>query len=187
VGGDICTACCGSQREVTIDCPRDCSYLREARLHEAKPELDPALIPNQDIRLTEEFMRAQDHVLLWLTNALVRAMEGGKAVDTDAREALEALIRTYRTLESGLIYESRPQNPYAAGVQEALKKSITELRQAVTERTGMNTLRDSDVLGVLVFLQRLEYQHNNGRRRGRAFFDFLSEMFPPVPAVSARV
>jgi hypothetical protein len=40
------------------------------------------------------------------------------------------------------------------------------------------TIRDSEVLGVLVFLQRLELQNNNGRRRGRAFLDMLRGFFP---------
>jgi len=52
----------------------------------------------------------------------------------------------------------------------------------------MQTMRDTDVLGALVFLQRLELQNNNGRRRGRAYFDFLRTYFPvqtPPPAVVA--
>ena len=54
----------------------------------------------------------------------------------------------------------------------------------LAEEAGMQTLRDTDVLATLVFLQRLEIQHNNGRRRGRAFFDFLRTYFPePAPRV----
>jgi hypothetical protein len=114
-------------------------------------------------------------------------MEARKSVDGDAREGLESLIKTYRTLESGLIYETRPNNPYAAEIQEALKQSIDELRQRLAETSGMQTLRDTDVLGALVFLQRLELQHNNGRRRGRAFFDFLRAYFPVQAAPPAVV
>jgi hypothetical protein len=114
-------------------------------------------------------------------------MEARRPVDGDAREGIEALIKTYRTLESGLIYETRPNNPYAADIQEALKQGIDELRKRLAETSGMQTLRDADVLGALVFLQRLELQHNNGRRRGRAFFDFLRTYFPvqTAPAVLA--
>ena len=36
----------------------------------------------------------------------------------------------------------------------------------------------ADMLGVLVFLQRLEMQYNNGRRRGKAFRDFLASYLP---------
>ena len=134
------------------------------------------------MRVTEDFIRQHEQLITWLTLALATAMEKERAVDFDAREALAALIRTYRTLESGLIYETKPQNPYAAGIQEALRKSVEELRQETTKQTGMPSLRDAEVLGALVFLQRLELQHNNGRRRGRTFFDFLRSYFPSQPA-----
>jgi hypothetical protein len=117
-------------------------------------------------------------VITFLTLALAGAMEKERAVDFDAREALDALIRTYRTLESGLIYETKPQNPYAAAIQQAMQESVAELRTELEKETGMHSLRDAEVLGTLVFLQRLELQHNNGRRRGRAFFDFLRSYFP---------
>jgi hypothetical protein len=66
-----------------------------------------------------------------------------------------------------------------------MQQSVEEFRKHLTEQSGMNTLRDADVLGALVFLQRLEFQHNNGRKRGRAFFDFLRSSFPAPSAVSA--
>jgi hypothetical protein len=40
------------------------------------------------------------------------------------------------------------------------------------------------VLGILVFLQRLGLQHNNGRRRGRAFFGFLQTLLPAQNSVT---
>ena len=55
--------------------------------------------------------------MLHLAAALVEAAETSPlVVDFDAREALEAAIRTYRTRESGLYYESLPANPLAAGL-----------------------------------------------------------------------
>ena len=57
VGGDICSLCCGREREVTLSCPLDCVYLQEARKHERPAEVDPREFPNQDIRLTETFVR----------------------------------------------------------------------------------------------------------------------------------
>jgi len=187
VGGDICPVCCGTEREVTIDCPLDCAYLIEARQHDRPPEIDPASIPNQDIRVSEDFVRAQEHLFLWLGLALTRAMMEGQAVDADAREAIEALIRTYRTRDSGLIYETRPTNPYAAAIQDALKDSVEELSKRIAEASGVHSLKDSDVLNILVFFQRLEYQYNNGRRRGRAFLSMLAETFraAPEPSVTA--
>jgi len=119
-------------------------------------------------------------LVLMLGNTLTRAMEKAKAVDSDAREALEALIQTYRTAESGLIYETRPQNRYAADIQDDLKGMIEELRKRVEEATGAQAVRDADLLGTLVFLQRLGLQYDNGRARGRVFYDFLMDHFPSV-------
>jgi hypothetical protein len=184
VGAEICPQCCGTGREITIDCPLDCPFLREARVHERTAPLTEKDIPNLDIQLKESFVEEHEHEVMALSLALARAMERERAVDFDAREAIESLVRTYRTLQSGLIYESRPQNPYAAGIQERLVKAVEELGKTVAEEAG--TLRDTDVLATLVFLQRLEIQHNNGRRRGRAFFDFLRMYFPePAPSVQA--
>jgi hypothetical protein len=56
-----------------------------------------------------------------------------------------------------------------------MQKGLEEFRKAAVDRLGMSTIRDSDVFGVLVFLQHLELQLNNGRRRGRAFLDALRQ------------
>jgi Asp-tRNA(Asn)/Glu-tRNA(Gln) amidotransferase A subunit family amidase len=153
-------------------------------VHERPAPLTEKDIPNLDIQLKENFVQDHEHEVMALSLAMARAMEQEKAVDLDAREAVESLVKTYRTLQSGLIYESRPQNPYAAAIQERISQAIEELRKLMAEEAGMQMLRDTDVLATLVFLQRLEIQHNNGRRRGRAFFDFLRTYFPePAPGV----
>lgn len=178
VGGEVCPVCCGAGRENTIDCPSSCEYLQEARAHERPIAVAEDELPNRDVRVTEEFLEKHEALILWLTAALAEAMGSRKAVDRDAAEALEALIKTYRTLQSGLIYETRPQNPYANQIQERLKASIEDLSKRIAEKSGLHTLRDADVLGVLVFLQRLQIAHNNGRPRGRMFYDFLRQSFP---------
>ena len=180
VRGDICSVCCGQEREVSVDCPLDCEYLMEARVHERHPDPDPAQFPNQDIPVTEGFLRSKESLLLYLASRLLRiALETPSAVDNDVREALASLIRTYRTLQSGLVYESMPQNPLAAAIHERVQASVAELRKSLAEGGSGGGVRDAELLGVLAFLQRLEIQHNNGRRKGRAFLDFLSRYFLP--------
>jgi len=180
VDGDICSICCAQGREISIDCPRECQHLRQARLHDAKVVLTAEQVPNRDIEVSEEFVRQQEHLVIVLGNTLTRAMEQGKAVDSDAREALESMIQTHRALLSGLIYETPLTNPYAATVQDALKSTIEDLRKRVAEESPTHSVKDSDLLGTLVFLQRLGLQYDNGRRRGRVFYDFLMDHFPAV-------
>lgn len=91
------------------------------------------------------------------------------------REALGALIQTYRTLQSGLVYESRPANPFAAGITSRVRARIADLEQRLSEHPEVPKPRDADILGMLVFFQRTEYQVANGRRYGRAFLDVLRQ------------
>jgi hypothetical protein len=183
VRGDICSICCGTEREVTVNCPFECEFLQEARRHEKPAQLDPATMPNQDIAVTEKFVTEHEQLLTFAGIQVVNAaIETPGAVDFDVREALEALIRTYRTLQSGVYYESLPPNPLAANIYRMVQGAIAEFRNREQQQYGMSRTRDADVLGVLVFLQRIELDRNNGRRRGRAFVDSLRDFYSGMEA-----
>lgn len=181
VRGDICSICCGTEREVTVHCPLDCPYLADARQHEKIPPADPDQFPNQDIRVTDQFLHENEELLVFLGRSLTRAaLDTPGVVDADIREAFDALIRTYRTLESGVYYETRPQNPLAGAIYAALQNAVAELRKSEQQNHGVPQTRDRQVLGLLVFLQRVELDRNNGRKLGRAFIDFLRGFFRPA-------
>ena len=186
VNGDICSICCGTEREITVSCPLDCPYLQAARKHDRPLPLDEEQIPNREIRVSEEFLAEHEALLSAAGHALCSAgLATPGAVDFDIRDTLAALIRTYRTLESGLYYESLPENALAAQIYRYLHEALAAFRQQETEQLGMARTRDADVLAILVFLQRLELDRNNGRRRGRAFLDFLLEIYPSSPGAPA--
>ncbi len=172
VHGDICAICCGAEREVTVTCPFDCEYLQEARKHEIPMPFAPGM-GHPDIRVSEPFLEEHSPLMLATARALLGAAGGVGAVDSDLREALESLIQTYRTLQSGLIYQTLPANPMAAAVQRGLQQSLEEFRRQETTRLGMSKTRDADVLHMLVFFARLGQDRNNGRPRCRAFLDIL--------------
>jgi len=178
VRGEICSICCGTEREVTVHCPLDCEHLQEARLHDKTPELDPANVPNHDIRVSEQFVRDREDLLMFLSRALLGAALETSAIDFDVREGLASLIKTYKTLESGLYYESLPPNPIAGAIHQRLRQAVEEFRREEHQRTGVHSVRDADALGLFVFLQQLELAHNNGRKLGRAFLDFVRSFFP---------
>ena len=187
VHGDICTICCGTEREQSVDCPLDCAYLQDAHEHESKPGLDPETLPNRDIEITEDFLEANQVLMAFLAIGIFEgSLKTPGATDWDVREALEALIKTYRTLQSGLYYETLPTNIFAAGIAAHVRDNLVEIKQNEVESTGVTTIRDATVLGVLTFLQRLEYSHNNGRKRSRAFLDFLRGFYIPSQEFGAE-
>jgi hypothetical protein len=182
VHGRICPQCCGEQREVTLDCPSDCSYLLQAREHE-KPrpadQLDPAGLLLQ-IEVSDQFMYENEHLLMGLSYALAKAARSDRSLhDQDLIAALTVLAKSYeRLVNSGLVYEqplaSDPQRRAAAEVEIMIK----EYREAEQKHIGYSRLRDADVLKALVFLVRLAHGRTSGRPKSRAFVDFLFAQFP---------
>ncbi len=177
VQGDICSLCCGTEREVSLSCPLECEYLQEAHLHEKPVPVREDEILYPEIRVTEEFLRDHEELVLFCVYSLLQAaLRTSGAVDADVMPALEALIQTLRTLQSGLVYETRPENSIAAAIQRDFSKSLADYEKLRQEREGLSAPRTSDVLSVLVFLHRLGQQNQNGRPRGRMYLGLLRRM-----------
>jgi hypothetical protein len=194
IDAGICPICCGREREVSIDCPLNCVYLREARVHEglalSRRKEAAADVPHPDVKVTQNFVKEHGEFLSFCGISLYQgAIETRGAVDRDLTEALEALVRTQRTRESGLIYETRPQNPFAAGIQRHFDASLAKLEEARRTRPEIPIIRNSDLLNSFVFLLRLAKDYDNGRPKGRAFIDLLSRQIPEAtsPAQSRLV
>jgi len=144
--------------------------------------VDPKTLPHPEIELTDAFLKAQQPLAIVAGRLLlVAALETPGAVDLDMRDALDALTRTYKTADSGLVYESRPANGIAAAVADRFQREVQQFREHMAQQSGAHTVRDKDLLGVLVFWQRMEWQRNNGRRKGRAFVESLFSLLPPPP------
>jgi hypothetical protein len=178
---------------VTVSCPLDCPYLRQARLHERLAPVDLEQVPDRDIEVSEDFLEENEDLVAFLARGLVTtALETPGLVDSDVREALQALVRTYRSLQSGLLYESVPANPLAARLFQAVQSGVEQFRQQEREQRGLARTRDADVLGVLVFWQRVAIDRDNSRPRGRAFIDAICRFYPagaeaPAPAASSLI
>ncbi len=187
VQGDICSICCGNEREVTINCPLSCPYLQEARLHEKLLPWDPATAPNADIDVPEYFLRQHNELMLYFGIGLFAGVaESGSAVDSDIREALDSLTRTYRSLNSGIVYESLPVNPFAATVHKVMQNHIQNY-QAKLKESGKPELRDAVVLAILVVYQRIALSNNNGRAKGRVFIGFLGQQFSEIAEQQEKI
>ena len=179
VGGDICSICCGEQREVSLTCPLDCEYLQEAHRHEKPLSLIEDQLPNPDILVTEDFIAEQEELLLFCIYSLLQAaLRAGTAYDADVLAALEALIQTRRTLDSGLVYETRSENSVANAIQRSFTASLDDYQKLREERETLKPVRNSDVLATLVFLERVGQQNQNGRPKGRMYLDLLRQMTP---------
>jgi hypothetical protein len=183
---EICPQCCGKEREESLSCPFDCAYLVEARAHERRAGLDPGQFPYKEVRITEDFLREQEELLNFTAQAVTgAALQVSGAVDHDASQALDALVRTYKSLDSGIYYQTMPDSPLGQAIVARVQEQLQQFRTAETERLGMARTRDTDVLGILVFLLRMALDEDNGRRLGRRFLDLLQRHFESAKAPAA--
>lgn len=182
VHGRICPQCCGEQREVTLDCPSDCTYLQQARTHE-KPRDFSQLDPGQwfpAVEVPEQFLYERQQLIMGLSFALARSARADRSLrDTDLSAALTAMVRRYETLvNSGLHFDQSLPNPVQQAAMSELEKMLQEYQQTEQKNLGYVRLRDSEVLRALVFLLRMALARTSGRPRSRAFVDFLFAQFP---------
>lgn len=183
----ICAVCCGTEREVTLDCPSACPYLQQARRYDAehRPPPDPADIPFPQTDVPRHLIHERRVELNGLGLTILQyARQFSDLTDSDVLEALQALAETYRTLGSGILYERPPAAPLPQGLYAALGQFLNEAKKADAERAGFPTLRDSEVFLLLVFLLRVGRHQTSGRRRSRAFLDFLRAQYASVPESS---
>ena len=180
-GERICAVCCGTEREVTLDCPSDCSYLISAHRYEdqhRKP-LSSGEIPFPDVELSPDLIHEQRPLLSGLGFALLQFAATQKTLnDADALAALAALAETYRTLGSGLYYEKLPDAPLPSLLYGELAKFIAAFKKQDAERTGFTRVKDTEIFHLLVFLLRVGKQQTNGRPRSKRFLDFLRAQYP---------
>jgi hypothetical protein len=185
LGERICPICCGKEREVTLDCPLDCSYLIAAHRYEAehRQPISPDQFPYREIEFPVEYVYEHWPVITTLAAAILQFHLQHKDLnDHSAYSAIESLAETYRTLGTGILYEKPPVEPVAHTLYTQLAESVQNLRKEV-ERAGLaSALKDADIFKLLVFLLRICKQETNGRPRSRAFLEFLRTRFPLPPA-----
>jgi hypothetical protein len=175
----ICTVCCGTEREVSIDCPSGCAYLVESRKHDlGRREVEWASVPFADTKIPSSFVVQHEPLILALGYAIcLNARDNPALTDTDAIAGVRALAEAYQTLSSGIYYEKPPDYAVQRGLYDALKAAIEDYRQTETRNAGIQTVRDSEIRDALIFLAQLGATRANGRPKGRAYLDLLRGQF----------
>jgi hypothetical protein len=175
--------CCGTEREVSIDCPTDCSYLVSAHRYEDEHQRAlPADTPLLDVKVPQDIIYTHQNALSGIAFTAAKfSAAHPTASDTDVLAALQALAETYKTLGSGIYYEKPPDAPTARELYAALAQFVNESKQQPAERAGSPPLKDSEVFFLLVFLYRMGLLRTNGRPRARRYIEFLRSQFPAAP------
>ena len=191
-GEKICAVCCGREREVTIDCPLDCSYLSAAHRYEAEHRKSvPAPVKAEDypykgVAFSVDFVYQHWPLVAGIATAILTFQSQHRDLhDAEIYNATERLAETYRTLGSGIYYERPPEALVPAALYSEIQRFLQEFRKAQAAQTGFTSLKDSEIFQLLVFLLRMNKAETNGRPRSRAFLEFLRARFPLRSAAGA--
>jgi hypothetical protein len=173
----ICAVCCGTKREIEIDCPSSCPYLKASRSYESeKPIPDPevaAKARDLDPAFIEEF----HPILDGLTMAIAEERASSAwLVDQDVIEVLKALGATLKTLSSGIYYESLPDGPVRLSLFRRLKGLLDELMKADPSAEG-RILKVSEAMKILDFLLFVAQANSSIRPKSRRYLDWIGERF----------
>ena len=182
-GEKICAVCCGTEREVMIDCPSDCSYLVAAHRYEDEHQRSlPADTPLLDEKIPQDIVHTHQQLMAALAFSIAKfcAVQPA-AVDADVLAAIQALAQTCKTLSSGIIYEKPPDAPLPRELYAALMAFVSEVKKQQAERASTAALKDIDLFYLWVFLYRMGLLRTNGRPRSRRFIEFLRSQFPQAP------
>jgi hypothetical protein len=178
-GEKICAVCCGTEREVTIDCPVDCPYLIAAHRYEDEHQREiPADTPLLDVKVPADLVHTHQQLMAAIAFSIAKfCASHAETTDSDVLVGLQALAETQRTLTTGIYYETQPTGLIARELYSAVNSFLNELKRQV-QQAGRATPKDSDIFHLLIFLYRMGLLRTNGRPRSRRFIEFLRSQFP---------
>jgi hypothetical protein len=187
----ICPQCCGTERESTLDCPSECTYLQQARKLEKPRELESLTEDElfREVTLEQRFFYDHEHLIAGLMYGIAQlAVRYKDWTDQEFLRALTAITRAVATRAgSGLIVEQNSPNPIQQLLGEEIDKIVAQYRQLEEQHLGYFKLKESDVFRVLVFLVRMGHSRTNGRRKSRAYLDSIRAQFPAQNAPAGAV
>src|SRR5258708_23620202 len=155
-GETICAVCCGTGREVTIDCTPDCPHLIAAHRYEDEhPHSLPADTPLLDVNLPSDVVHTQQQLMAAFAFTIAKFCTADRdATDSDVLPRVQALAETYKTLRSGIYYENPPDARLPRELYAALTGFIAELKRPQPERSNSSALKDADIFYLPALLNR---------------------------------
>jgi hypothetical protein len=178
-GEKICAVCCGTYREVTIECAADCPHLIAAHRYQDEHQREiPADTPLLDVKVPSDLVHMHQQLMGALAFSIAKFCAAHpEASDPDVLAALQALAETHKTMISGIYYETQPAGLVSREIYAAMNSFLAELKQQV-QQAGRPGPKESDIFHLLVFLYRMGLLRTSGRPRSRRYVEFLRGQFP---------
>jgi len=170
----ICSVCCGTKREIEIDCPSDCAYLKSGRIYETEKKPLTAESAGSIRRFDDAFLHQYGLLIFGIYKEIVEERRlQPTMLDHDVVEVYKSLGATLKTLSSGLLYESLPEGgPMQTVLFRRLRNFIDSLISP--ESQEQRALRVSEAEAIVEFLVASASINGTDRPKSRRYLDWLT-------------
>jgi hypothetical protein len=177
IAEQICAVCCGTKREIEIDCPSSCAYLKASRSYESDKPIPDREVAAKVHDFDEGFFERYHPVLDAVTRSVIEEhMDSKWLVDIDVIEVYRCLKATMKTLSSGIYYESLPEGPLRLSLFRRLKALFEEMMEP-DPGADRRTLKVTEAIDVLDFLTMVAQANSSIRPKSRRYLDSMTEKF----------
>jgi hypothetical protein len=164
----ICPVCCAELRMIELACPERCPYLQEARKSTAQRRTPKFLqhLASQDKRKIMETIERLEMVIFLLERSIVEAQRYRfrDLTDEEALEGVRNALKTYETLDRGIIYEHASESPRVQAVSRALLDAIEDVSKRLREHQQSSTITTRDFLACMEFLiEAIQFDRQSGK------------------------
>ena len=170
----ICAVCCGTKREVEIDCPGSCVHLKAGRSYESERKNPNAEILSRAKAFNQSFFNEYGFLLELLSRSVAEERTTSPwLVDVDVLEVYKALSATMKTLSGGIYYETLPEGNARVSLFRKLKVFLDNLMSPSPDAQH-RSLCVTEVLTLLEFLLLAVNVNSSGRPRSRQYLDWVT-------------
>jgi hypothetical protein len=157
--GQICPTCCGEKRVLEIACPEDCQYLSSGLSYQLLKKRVGALQHEDDPLLRRKYYDVHSNypeILTGLEETIIRFAQGLRSLrDRQVHDSVALVLKTYRTEQSGVIYEHTGSDPIVNSLGRDLKTFLEGHRKLDQDQRFLKTGEIVNCLEVL--LADIEY------------------------------
>jgi hypothetical protein len=183
--GQICPTCCGEKRVLEIACPEDCQYLSSGMSYQLMKKRVGALQNEEDPLLRRQYYDVHSNypdILAGLEEAIIRFAQGLRSLrDRQVQDSVTLLIKTYKTEQSGLIYEHTSSDPIVNSLARDLKTFLEEHRKLDQDQRFLKTGEIVDCLEVLL----ADIQYHIAEADQESYLHFIARSRPDLAKSAA--
>jgi hypothetical protein len=162
-----------------IDCPESCDYLKRGRERESEQEYRRFLRTADESTRQKYFgvLSRLEEIVVYLEVPIAEARRTARDLaDTDVMQALDLLIATLRTEDSGVLYERTSENLRVEGLRRALAEELRSLRYP--QEPDRERLQLKDAIECLDLIRSMAASHVEPGAAPLSYVDFLARNMP---------